>query len=38
MSWTGHQMKELRHGEDEVENLRYEEEHQGLGEMAENAD
>ena len=38
MPWAGHQMKELRYGEDEVKNLRYKEQHHGLGEVAEYAD
>jgi len=38
VSGTRHEAKELRHGEDEVEDLWYEEEQHGLAEVAEDCD
>lgn len=37
MSWTGDESKELRQTEDEVENLRNKEEHEGLAEVTKDA-
>jgi len=38
MPWTGYEAKELRHGEEEVEDLRDEEEQHRFAEVSENRD
>lgn len=38
VSRTRHELEELRHGQEEIENLRNEEKQQELAEMAENSD